>query len=234
MFAVCCLVIFAPVADPAPVSVKDALKPFNPFVGTWKGTGYPEGTKAERDAGFWSESVTWAWQFKGQDAWLTATFEKGKHFAKAELRYDPAAKDFTFTVTGVDKMEKMYRGLLTVGKQKEQVLTLARADDAAGTVEQVVFTLLHHNRHLYRFETRPTGVKTFARRYQVGCTKEGESFADVPKGPECIVSGGLAKTPVSHKGVTYYVCCTGCRDAFKDDPEKYVKEYEAKQKEKKK
>jgi YHS domain-containing protein len=31
---------------------------------------------------------------------------------------------------------------------------------------------------------------------------------------------------VLYKGKTYYVCCSGCRDAFKDDPEKYIKEFE--------
>ena len=31
----------------------------------------------------------------------------------------------------------------------------------------------------------------------------------------------------SYKGKTYYFCCTGCRDAFKDNPEKYIKEFEA-------
>ena len=33
--------------------------------------------------------------------------------------------------------------------------------------------------------------------------------------------------PVAYQGKTYYVCCSGCRDAFRDDPEKYIKEFEA-------
>ena len=37
-------------------------------------------------------------------------------------------------------------------------------------------------------------------------------------------------TAVMYKGKTYYVCCTGCRDEFRDNPEKYIKEFEAKQK----
>ena len=46
-------------------------------------------------------------------------------------------------------------------------------------------------------------------------------------------SGGRGTIPVTYKGQTYYVCCTGCRDAFKEDPEKYLKEYaERKAKEK--
>ena len=39
--------------------------------------------------------------------------------------------------------------------------------------------------------------------------------------------------PVEHMGKTYYVCCGGCRDEFRENPEKYIKEFEAKQKAKK-
>ena len=52
------------------------------------------------------------------------------------------------------------------------------------------------------------------------------------KGPECIVSGGLGTMKVTYKGKDYYVCCSGCRDEFKSDPEKYIKEYEERKKEK--
>jgi YHS domain-containing protein len=31
-----------------------------------------------------------------------------------------------------------------------------------------------------------------------------------------------------HKGETYYVCCSGCRDAFNENPEKYITEFKAK------
>ncbi|MBV9126060.1 MAG: YHS domain-containing protein [Planctomycetes bacterium] len=41
---------------------------------------------------------------------------------------------------------------------------------------------------------------------------------------ECIVTGGLGTIPVSYKGITYYVCCTGCKQAFEDNPEKILKE----------
>jgi hypothetical protein len=64
----------------------------------------------------------------------------------------------------------------------------------------------------------------------VGLTREGESFGAREKRVECVVSGGLGTIAVMYKGVTYYVCCSGCRDAFNEDPEKYIKEYEAKKK----
>jgi hypothetical protein len=97
--------------------------------------------------------------------------------------------------------------------------------------DRAEYSLLHHNRHLYRFETRPAGTTVaFTKKYQVGATKEGVAFADVPKGPECIVSGGLGTMKVLYKGKEYYVCCSGCRDEFRENPEKYIKEAEAKAK----
>ena len=32
---------------------------------------------------------------------------------------------------------------------------------------------------------------------------------------------------VSYQGETFYVCCTGCRDAFNENPKKYVEEFKA-------
>ena len=34
---------------------------------------------------------------------------------------------------------------------------------------------------------------------------------------------------VSYKGETFWVCCSGCADAFKENPEKYIAEFKAKQ-----
>jgi len=113
---------------------------------------------------------------------------------------------------------------VSTGSFKNKVLTLERTDSLKDETHRLVFTLLHANRYLYREE----GKKLFTRLYQVGATKEGVAFATGDGKPECIVSGGLGTMKVSYMGETYYVCCTGCRDAFNDDPEKYVKEYKAK------
>src|SRR6188768_3996321 len=74
--------------SPRPATPREALQPFNLLVGSWKGTGYPEGvSKEERASGMWVETETWTWKFKGDDAWLEVAFEKGKHFTSGELRY---------------------------------------------------------------------------------------------------------------------------------------------------
>ena len=33
-----------------------------------------------------------------------------------------------------------------------------------------------------------------------------------------------------YKGETFWVCCSGCRDAFNENPEKFIKEFKAKKK----
>ena len=173
------LALFFAAADPAPekpATAKDGLKPFQGLVGTWKGTGYPDGTREERDKGHWTAVA--------------------------------------------------FVGAVALGKQKEVILTLDRTDKAAKETQRLVVTLLHSNRYLYRFETKPEDGGSFTRKYLVGATKEGEPFATVAKGPECVVTGGTANGSVTYKGKAYPICCSGCRDAFLDDPEKYVKEFE--------
>ncbi len=233
MTAVALLLLLNAGADPGtnlPASPKAALQPLNVLVGSWKGSGAPEGTREEREAWAWTETDSWGWKFKGDDAWLTVEFARGKHFTSGELRYTPTKDEprYTLKLTAPDKSTATFAGTLT---EKNKSLVLNRTDAPPGEEQRLVFSLLHFNRHLYRLETRPAGTTVaFTKLWQVGATKEGVPFADVPKGPECIVSGGLGTMKVTYQGKEYYVCCSGCRDAFKDDPEKYIKEAAAKAK----
>src|SRR5262249_30323431 len=205
-------------------SPKGALRAFNDLVGSWRGTGEPEGTRAEKLKGFWSESIAWDWQFKGNDVWLRLALAKGKHLSKGELRYVPGKDVFQLTVVTPEKETRTFEGPLS-GKR----LTLEREDPKTHEVQRLVFSFLHSNRYLYRYEVKRPDRATFAKIYQVGATKEGIPFAGPgDSSPESIVSGGKGTIAVSYKGKTYYVCCTGCREEFKDNPEKYIKEYEAK------
>jgi hypothetical protein len=208
---------------PAPVG-RESLKPFNDLIGSWNGTGEPEGTRAEKMKGFWTETIDWEWQFKGDDAWMKLTFDKGKHFTAGELRFLPEKKQFRLSVTTPEKKTLVFEGPL-----ESKRLTLDREDPDTKETQRLVFTFLHANRHLYRYEVRKEGSGVFAKQYQVGATKKGVPFATGGDSyPECIVSGGRGTIPVMYKGKTYHVCCSGCRDEFKDNPEKYIKEFEAK------
>ncbi len=211
-----------------PQSAKDALKPFQGLIGTWKGTGYPDGTREEREKGHWAETITWAWYFdkeKGNVS-LAAGIEKGKFYTHATLRYDAEKNVYRLILDTVDKSQVTFVGPLTLGKQKEVILTLDRTDEKAKETHRIVVTLLHANRYLYRFESKPLEGGSFARKYLVGATKQGEPFATVARGNECIVTGGTANATVMYKGKAYPICCSGCRDAFLEDPEKYIREAE--------
>ncbi|MGL4550162.1 MAG: YHS domain-containing protein [Gemmataceae bacterium] len=214
--------ILAASAPAAPaVSKKDALKPLHDLIGEWKGTGTPQaGTREEREKGFWVETVVWQWQFKGADAWLRADVAKGKHFTRLEIRPGAGKDEYGLKAWTADGKEQAFAGKLD-GRR------LLFDRDEGGLTHRLSFSLLHGNRHLYRYETRKSDTVTFTPRYQVGATKQGVPFAVVDKGPECVVSGGLGTSRVTYKGKTYYVCCSGCRDAFNEEPEKYVQEFEA-------
>jgi YHS domain-containing protein len=219
------LVAAAPAEAPAQRTAKEALRPFNDLIGSWRGTGEPYGTRAERQKGFWEEKIAWQWQFKGEDAWLLADVEKGKHFTRAELRYLPAGDRYELKLTTPQKETLAFEGPL-----KDKQLTLDRRDAGKDEAQRVVLSLLHANRYLLRYDVKAAGQTAFAPRFRVGATKEGVAFAGGDGGPECVVSGGKGTMRVSYKGKTYYVCCTGCRDEFNAEPEKYVQEYEAKKK----
>jgi len=214
-----------PAADQAPSS-KQALQPFQSLVGSWKATGHPEGTLEERQKGTWVEIVAWEWQFKGSKASLAAKFTNGKHFTSGVLEPSSTVPgEFTLTLTTPDK-----KTLAFTGAFKDRILTADRTDDATKELQRVVISVLHDNRHLYRYETKTPDAFRFSKKFLVGATKEGEAFANVPAFPECIVTGGKGNSKVSYKGVDYWVCCSGCKEAFNENPEKFIQEAAAKAK----
>jgi hypothetical protein len=210
---------------PAKRTPKKALQAFNDLIGSWRGTGEPSGTRTEKQRNFWQETIAWEWQFKGDDVYLRAAIDKGKYFTAAELRYLPDKDRYQLTAKTTAKETLVFEG--TRDKKR---LTLERKDDKKHETQRLVMTVLHFNRYLYRYEVKSAERTAFTPVYQVGATKEGVDFAGGDDGPECVVSGGLGTIAVSYKGKTYYVCCSGCRDAFKDEPEKYIKEFEARKK----
>lgn len=231
-FALITTIASALSADSPPEKTpREALQVFGPLVGAWKGTGEPIGTREEVRQGFWSEKMEWGWKFKDKDAWIVIDFQKSKKFTSGEIRYVPDKDHFTMTLTDLDKKSSTFVGNIET-RENTKYLTVERQADKE--IHRLVFTFLHSNRFLYRYEVKPDGRPLFSTKWKVGATKDGESFATGNGKPECIVSGGTATTPVSYMGKTYYVCCSGCRDEFNASPAKYVKEYEEKLAKKKK
>jgi YHS domain-containing protein len=230
LFLLLGLTTTAPSADaPAKRTPREALQAFNDLIGSWRGLGAPE-NKAEKQAGSWKETITWEWKFHKDDVCLAMKFDKGKYWTEGQLRYLPDKNAYQLSLNTEDKQTLRFEGPL-----EERVLTLDRSDDGKKETQRFILRLLHENRFLYQYEVKREGKPSFVRIYQVGATKEGMPLASKEDtGPQCIVSGGLAKIKVMYKGQTYYVCCSGCKDAFLDDPEKFIKEQKDKEKKKEK
>jgi hypothetical protein len=216
------LELLAPEDQP---NAKTALEALNEFVGEWNGSGAPDKPRADpKDA--WRETGQWSWRFKGDQPALVLTIEGGKLMKGGELRYDPGAKRYQFTKIDADGAKRIYEGEL-----KNGYLTLDHVDKKAGETKRLTMNSAADGlRFIYKLAHKPDGRTLFVRDSQVAFTKKGETFAAGEKKPECVVTGGLGTSTVAYKGVTYYLCCSGCRDAFNENPEKFIKEFEARKK----
>jgi hypothetical protein len=203
-------------------SSKEALQALQDFIGGWKGSGTNEKTKD-----IWKESIDWSWRFKGDDAWLTVRFIGSKLYKNGEIRWLADKNKYQLTLTDKNDKKQVFEGEL-----KKDALNLQRLNpDTKDTELLKIKTAAQGVRSVYDFSVRPEGRTIAYRTYQLAYTKEGESFgADTNKKPECVVTGGLGTMQVSYMGQTYYVCCSGCRDAFNDNPAKIIKEYLARKK----
>jgi YHS domain-containing protein len=106
-----------------------------------------------------------------------------------------------------------------------KLLTLQRKGKA-GQEQLKIRANSNYVRYTLTLEDKEEGAALYKPRIEVGLTKEGESFAagsTVAARAVCIVTGSSASMTVAYQGQTYPICCTGCRDEFNDNPEKYLK-----------
>ncbi|HVJ87364.1 MAG TPA: hypothetical protein VM452_17025 [Caulifigura sp.] len=218
------IVAFAVLADERPAAdgvelsaQKAALAEFNPLIGKWRGVGQPRRGSTQ---GAWQETAEWIWDFSDHGVAIRVDFDKGKLAKTLRLKFNPAAKEYVGELTTAENEVETYRGKF----QKDGVLVLSTP--ATGEeVRQITVTRLNEKRTLVLFEKRAAAQASFNRVAEVGYTREGTRLARSDStGPECIVTGGTGTMEVKYKGMTYYVCCTGCRQAFEDDPEGVIKE----------
>lgn len=216
LFGVFAFTLSAADSKPDPVKVKKGLQDIGEFVGSWNLTA---DSKASGKLVSWKETLGFSWKFKGDDSWLTFDAKDAKHLAGGELRFDPEKKTYTLTTVDKDKKELKYTGEFKKGK-----LTLENKDEKSKDITRLTFATLSEGVRLsLAVETQKGGSGPFETVYKAAGNKEGESFAGGgSKKPECIVTGGTATIAVTHNGKTYYVCCSGCRDEFNANPQKYI------------
>ncbi len=112
------------------------------------------------------------------------------------------------------------------GTMADGVLTLAADEPREGQPARVsVRMVAEGDRMLVLYEKR-VGDGVYTRLAEVGSTRKGSGFAkSAASGPECVVTGGLGTIQVEYQGKKYFVCCTGCRDLFRDDPEGVLEDF---------
>ena len=215
--------------------VKKALKPIQVVLGPWH--AIIDKTKTYED-------LQWVWDWKtdrAQPALTMTTKEDGEYFKSVRLTYLVEDEKFQMTLTDKEGKQRVLQGVFTEeptdkpGEDKKQTpqrtfkLQLTEQGDAKDRW-QVVMNQQDNNRYLLEL-SRLRG-KNFVRFDTAASQREGTSFAVNDsdfKEKTCVISQGLGTIQVSHKGKSYWVCCSGCKAAFEEDPEKWIAKFEAMQ-----
>ncbi len=218
--------------------VKKALKPIQVVLGPWH--AIIDKTKSYED-------LQWVWDWRtdrAQPALAMATKEDGAYFKTARLTYLVEDEKFQMTLTDKDGKQRVLQGTFTAeptdkpGEDKKQTpqrtykLQLTETGDAKDRW-QIVMNQQDNNRYL--FELSQMRGSRFVRFDTMASQREGTSFAlddSDFKEKTCVISQGLGTIQVSHKGKSYWVCCSGCKAAFEEDPDKWIAKFEAMQEKK--
>ena len=220
-FGFLAMVIGSSAAGPVD-EIPTPFAPFEHMVGAWKGRASPVVNPVKG----WPETHAWAWKFAGgKPVALTVDWQGDKTLVKGQLDYNAQEKKYHLEGTDASGKAVAFVGLVaTDGK----TLTLDRVGAAKGSTKERIIIRPNANkiRYTVQVDRQEPGSPQFKRWVEVGLTKAGESFAAGSGGenlPRCIMTGGASTITVSYQGKTYPVCCTGCRDEFNDNPEKYSK-----------
>jgi len=216
-------------AEQQRAAARDKLTPLQFLVGSWKGVGQ---IKRGSNDGAWTEQQQWAWKFTADGASLAFQGESARYFPSGELRaLDPPGQFALRVVANAgpqDNTETMER-IEYVGERAEDGQLRLIADGAAEPLPHRISirSVASGDRLVMLLERKAAGGR-FQRLCEIGFTRVGSGFGQGSNGPECIVTGGFGSMTVTYKGQSYPVCCTGCRDAFNEDPEKILAEYREK------
>jgi YHS domain-containing protein len=201
-----------------PHAAKEALAQLNSLIGGWRGVGQPRRGSA---AGSWKETAEWVWDFRQSAPAIRYDVTDGKLIKSARFTFDEQTGLFRATVTLPDGATRDYEGRLA-----DDRLVLDSKPDAKRDVHRMTVTRLNEKRTVVLFEKKRVSSRGLLRVAEVGYTREGTRLAvEGADGPECVVTGGKGTIQISYKGQTYYVCCSGCKQAFNENPEKILAEY---------
>ncbi len=218
-------------------AIIEKLQPLQILLGRWRGT-----TRRDYDGFKAVDSHEWIWDLRSipQQPALVARSDKSPHLRSARLTWDTALQKFELTGTDGDDVVRKYVGDFTepvhevVGSDDKlhqvfrlefnQQESIEAADDTPADLWQIAFVQQENNRYLLEVSRR-RGKADFRRYDTVSTQREGTSFAksDATYAEKtCIISEGLGTIELTYKGQSYWVCCTGCKAAFEEDPETWI------------
>lgn len=206
------------------------------LVGEWRGIGQP---RRGSTRGAWRETLAWRWNFTGDTARLVGTARESRLFRSFALGWDPAKKRPVLEVVlkGGERLAFAIAGDARAFSC-ETTAQLPQTDVASGSVLQknpspstdwvyrVDYRRRNDDRFILTLYRRSPASSSFVRVAEVAYQRLGTRLAAFDtSGPICVVTGGRGTIAVTHAGKTYYVCCSGCREAFDADPEGILQEY---------
>ena len=203
-----------------------ALQPLSVLVGQWRAVGQPQ---RGSNVGAWSEELSAAWDFTDDQAKLIVSSKVGKQFQKLILVSSTGSEDLILRLQQSGQPEQTLNR--TAESSVKDTFIFSSANDESPGLRCTI-RRISDIRVTILFEQRTSGTGSFRRIAELGCTRAGEKLARGNAGErQCIVTGGLGTISVSHAGMTFYVCCEGCRQAFQDDPEGTIAAYRERLKE---
>lgn len=223
-------------ADPG-LQVPEPLEPLEFLVGSWKGAEIPLANRLKGR----QVKHAWSWRFdSGKIVGVTLRIDDSEILPKAaEIRFDPqsgalrlhpvATRGDGDAKTPEPDLDPAKARVVTVG-ERGVAISPPGGPDKPGDL-WTMRSVAEGVRLVLTVETKAAGNARPRRTHEIGMTREGESFAAAGAavaGPKCVITGGLANIPVSYKGKTYLVCCTGCADEFNAEPEKWSARADAK------
>ncbi|MEX2112579.1 MAG: hypothetical protein WD845_05300 [Pirellulales bacterium] len=204
---------------------KQELAPLQAYVGQWRGVGQ---VRRGSSRGAWTERADWSWHFEQGRAELVAALADSKFFAKLRLQAGDVPGHFVLLATPGKSVTQPQsdRTLRYEGQRKDDALVLVDAAAQDALPNRISIRLVAGGDRMVVLYERRLGDDVYVGMGEVGATRAGSSFAKrAASGPECVVTGGLGTIAVEYEGKKYFVCCSGCRDLFDEDPAGVLADY---------
>lgn len=234
------LLALATLGQESAPSAMEKLQAVQELVGSWHGSGTSDRIKT------WDEQLDCQWTFGPDDE---ASLElavgseseqtdrpDGRVFESATLSFVAKAKVYRLklvpvapsrrsTTTGATRSDGPLWFAGIAKTPRNLVLDRIERGAAKDLLDRLDIKLLNDgDRLVYSFYRRVGKSRSYKSIAQVALDRQGTSLAGSASatGPKCIVTGGIGSMAVTVKEGTYYVCCTGCRDAFLANPGKFL------------